>query len=519
MCEEVDPTFPTTIRHTRDIYVGGNMATPADIAKVATELDEIWENPVARDGLFGNILKSVQVEAVRGMTAKLEFLWPVTVIAGANGSGKTTILQLCSAAYVKPDGGRNYKIGEWVRNALKDETPAFGEGSSVGFSFWNDAPGFPIPYRKDRTRWSYPRRNNPARLVHFFGISTFAPRIERKDRLHVFRSQIEVKASAPFDKNLLGSMSKVLGIMYDAGTMHTVGLEKGAWSDDLPLVQKGAYRYAEPHMGAGEQKVIRLMRALEALPKGSMVLLEEPEITLHTDAQRGLAWYLMNLAKRKGHQIILTTHSAELFEALPQQARVLIVRRKTGVDVIQRAPAISAARELSGVAKTNKDLILVEDVVAKRFLTDILKRFDRPLLQNACIVPVGNTHDVYRLVQTFRGEGIRAVGVRDPDIGHDPQHHVFSLPGDLAPEELLLSDANIASAEKLRNGMAHAYEHTKIVGVHLTGSKRAKAIFPALGEQMGMELEELRFVLTLAWLEVNGSAANELVERIKASFV
>lgn len=493
------------------------MATEADIAKEVEDISEVWGNPAARNGLFGNILKSVHVEAVRGMAANLEFSWPVTAIAGTNGSGKTTILQLCSAAYIKPGGGRNYKIGDWVRTALKDETPAFGAESSVTFSFWNDAPVLPIPYRKDRTRWDYPRRNNPERLVQFFGISTFAPRIERKDRLHVFRSQIEVKASAQFDKNLISSMSKVLGVPYDSGAMHTVGLEKGSWSDSLPLVKRGKYGYAEPHMGAGEQKVIRLMRALEALPKNSLILLEEPEITLHPDAQRGLAWYLMNVARRKGHQIILTTHSSELFETLPETARALIVRRTSGVDIVPRAPYIAAARELSGVAKTNKDLILVEDSVAKGFLIDILERYDRGLLQNACIVPVGNTHDVYQLVQTFRSEGVRAIGVRDPDIGDDSANRVFSLPGDLAPEQLLLEAANILAAERLINGVGEALDRAKIAGIGLVGSKFAKKVFPALANEMGIEPDKLRDRLTLAWLDDHSADAQQLVAAIKAA--
>lgn len=493
------------------------MATAADIAKEIEEISKIWGNPAARNGLFGNLLKSVHVRGVRGMTANLEFTWPVVAVAGTNGSGKTTVLQLCSAAYVKAEGGRNYKIGEWVRNALEDESPAFGDQSSVAFSFWNDAPGFSIPYSKDRTRWDYPRRNNPERLVQFFGISTFAPRIERKDRLHVFRSQIEVKESAPFDNNLVSSMSKVLGVPYESGTMHTVGLAKGNWSDDLPLVKRGAYGYAEPHMGAGEQKVIRMMRALEALPNRSLVLLEEPEITLHPDAQRGLAWYLMNLTRRKGHQIILTTHSSELFEALPEEARVLIVRRKTGVDIIPRAPCAAAARELSGVAKTNKDLLLVEDLVAKAFLTDILERYDKPLLLNACIVPVGNTHDVYKLVQTFRDEGVRAIGVRDPDIGGAPDDFVFSLPGDLAPEELLLADDNIAAAENLINSIGEAFNRAKIAGIGLVGSKWAKKVFPALASEMGIETAKLRDRLTIAWLSANGPKARELVAHIRAT--
>ena len=256
------------------------MATHADIDKEVTGINAKWENPEARNGHFGNTLKSVHVLGVRGMSASLEFSWPVTAIAGTNGSGKTTFLQLCSAAYVSPAGGRHYKIGDWVRNALPDETPAFSGGSSVSFSFWDEQPNVVIPYQKDRTRWGYPRRKNPERLVQFFGITTFAPRIERKDQLHAFRSRMEVKASAAFSAPLLQSISSILGATYPEGTMHTVGLEKGPWKDIMSQVKRGSHVYAEPHMGAGEQKVIRLVRALEELTPRSLVLLEEPEITL-----------------------------------------------------------------------------------------------------------------------------------------------------------------------------------------------------------------------------------------------
>ena len=497
--------------------MGAPMATQADIDKEVTEINAKWESPEARNGHFGNTLKSVHVLGVRGMSASLEFSWPVTAIAGTNGSGKTTFLQLCSAAYVSPAGGRNYKIGDWVRNALPDETPAFSGGSSVSFSFWNEQPNVVIPYQKDRTRWGYPRRKNPERLVQFLGITTFAPRIERKDQLHAFRSRMEVKASAAFSAPLLQSISSILGATYPEGTMHTVGLEKGPWKDIMSQVKRGAHVYAEPHMGAGEQKVIRLVRALEELPPRSPVLLEEPEITLHPDAQRGLAWYLMNLARRRGHQILLTTHSSEIFDALPAEARALIVRRKTGVDVMTSAPSITAARELAGVAKSNKDLILVEDVVAQHFLTDILRAKDRMTLTNASIVPVGNTQDVYQLVKSFRKEGVRAVGVRDGDIGEAPAQHVFSLPGGKAPEVILLSDTNIAAAAPIVNSICEAFERAKAAGFGFPpgGSKWAKKVFPALANELGMESDRLRDLLTYAWLRENDAAAAILVANIR----
>lgn len=487
------------------------MANDAQINYEITCIKEKWDNPQARNGLFGNILKSVTIECVRDLTAKIEFSWPITAIAGTNGSGKTTVLQLCSAAYVGQQGGRIYKIGDWIRSALGEETPAFSDDSSVAFSFWDDHPTLAIPYQKERTRWGYPRHGNPARNVEFFGITTFAPRIERKDRLHVFRSRLEVRGSTKFTPSLLDSISTVLGVPYPDGSMHKVGLPKGNWSDSLPQIKRGSNTYGEPHMGAGEQKVIRLIQSLEALPQRSLVLLEEPEITLHPDAQRGLAWYLMSLARRKGHQILVATHSASLFETLPPEARVLLARTKQGVTVVPKAPAIAAARALSGVAKTNKDLVLVEDAVGQSFLCEILRRYAKGLLANCSIVPVGNTDDVYRMVSRFRTEGVRAIGVRDPDIGDAPAHGIFSLPGDVAPETLLLNQENIQATEALLNGVIDGFEKAKLAGLQLTGSKWAKKVFPALAHEMQISPEMLGDRLTLAWLSAHEDDARDLV--------
>lgn len=495
------------------------MANQNEIDAEIQAINDKWDNPAARNGLFGNILKSVKIRAVRGIDTDIEFTWPVIAIAGTNGSGKTTLLQLCSAAYVKQDGGRNYKIGDWVRGALKGETPAFDEGSSISFSFWDDAPTVTIPYQKDRTRWGYPRRNNPQRNVEFVGIAAFAPRIERKDRLHVFRTQIQVTHSEDFLPELVSSISKVLGVAYDGGQNHTVGPNKGNWRDTLPKVSKNGASYAEPHMGAGEQKTIKLIQALEKAPPKSLILLEEPEITLHPDAQRGLAWYLMSLARRKGHQIVIATHSSELFETLPPEARLLLIRRAGGIEAIPRPPKLTIARELAGATRLNKDLILVEDIVGKAFLKEILRQNDKHLHDECCISAVGNTNDVYRLVKTLRVEGLRVVGVRDPDIGDEPGVGIFSLPGTLAPESLLLEPENINEVEALLNGTGEAFNRAKVAGLRKTGSAWSKVVFQALANELGVDREYLSDRLTLAWLSREGhrAKAKALVASMKAS--
>lgn len=491
------------------------MATDQDISNVISNIDEKWNNPPARNALFGNIIKSIEIENIRGLNVGMEFTWPVTAIGGVNGAGKTTVIQIATSAYAKPVGGRYYRLGEWIRNALEGESPAIREPAHVGFTFWDETSSFDIPYRPARTRWEYPRRNNPERHVEFLGIAAFAPRIERKDRTHVFKSRLQIVNTEELNPRVVESISNILGCSYDAARLHTVGIAKGDWSETLPELTRSGSSYSEPHMGAGEQKVVRLVYALEKLPPRSLVLLEEPEITLHPDAQRGLAWYLMTLSRRKGHQILIATHSTEIFDALPIQARLLLVRDKDGdPTVLHNAQYLTVARELSKQFRANKDIVFVEDYVAKSMLEEVFRRYDRALLENTSIIPVGNTDDVQRMVALFRVQGIRAVGVRDPDVGENPVEGMFSLPGERSPEQTLLDIENIQEATRLVDGLQDAFKRARAHGLGYEGAKWAKRVFDVLPHEAGLSIELLADRLTLTWLSNHAEDAVELVRRV-----
>jgi len=503
------------------------MVTLNEIKDQVQKLNEKWDDPTARKGLFGNILKTVIIKNIRGIDSTFDLNWPVTVISGTNGSGKTTLLQICSTAYSKvtskkpvKSGGRFFTLGHWIRAGLTGETPAITESAKVTFTFWDDTPSLDIYYASKRRRWEYPRRRNAERHVEFIGIAFFAPRIEKRDRVQTYGSKLQIKNTTNIDTKILQSISSVLGISYEEVKEHSVGTSTGKWTDKLQVIKRGNTVYAEPHMGAGEQKVVRLIQFLESLPRKSLILLEEPEITLHPDAQKGLAWYLMSLSRRQGHQIIIATHSTEIFETLPDQARILMLRDKKGIKPLHKAPYLRAARELSSSVKTNKDIILVEDEVAQTFLIEILRRHNRTLLENTCIVPIGNTRDVLEMVTSFEKQGIRAIGVRDPDIGQNESLKLFSLPGNKAPESLLLDSENLERAEDLVNGIQDAFDKAKQKGLNLQGSKWDKAVLDALSDEVGLQKDKLMDRLTLAWFNesANNQEAKELVERMNSCF-
>lgn len=59
---------------------------------------------------FGNVLLSLDVHGIRGMSASMSLDFPLTVIIGKNGSGKSTLAQLALCCY-------RYKLpGETLHN-------------------------------------------------------------------------------------------------------------------------------------------------------------------------------------------------------------------------------------------------------------------------------------------------------------------------------------------------------------------------------------------------------------------
>src|SRR5690606_4989867 len=79
-------------------------------------------------------------------------------------------------------------------------------------------------------------------------------------------------------------------------------------------------KYSEAFAGSGEVAIVRLvLRILEA-PTYTLILLDEPEVSLHPGAQERLKIFLLEQIKIKKHQIILTSHSPSIVNGLPKGA-------------------------------------------------------------------------------------------------------------------------------------------------------------------------------------------------------
>jgi len=118
-------------------------------------------------------------------------------------------------------------------------------------------------------------------------------------------------------------------------------------------------------------------------------------------------------------------------------------------------------------------------------------------------------------VKSLREQGVCAVGVRDPDVGPDSATGLFSLPGDQAPEALLLDSNNLTKAENHINGIKDAFETARVLGHDSKRAQWHKKVLSGLANELGEYENNIIDRLILAWLSDENEAAKKVTEEIR----
>ena len=170
------------------------------------------------------------------------------------------------------------------------------------------------------------------------------------------------------------------------------------------------------------------------------------------------------MARLKHHQILLTTHSDAILEALPSQSRLYLSRTSSGVRPI---PGLTAQQAKSLMAQGNvKALhILVDDQCASVLLAEIIRRTDPEFLRTVGIYPVGGANQIATTVRTIKDTGLPVAAVRDADQPATPHDNIFKLPGTLPPEKELLSNPAVQAFFDSQYGLNLADFLAGIAGV------------------------------------------------------
>lgn len=128
---------------------------------------------------------------------------------------------------------------------------------------------------------------------------------------------------------------------------------------------RGLYEHWRPNAGWQTEEqfsdgTLRLLGLLWVLLDGTApVLLEEPELSLHTGVVRFLPQMLARLSRKSGRQIVVTTHSADLL-ADPGIAgeEVLLLTPSSEGTIVELASAKGEIRELLAAGLTVAEAVL-----------------------------------------------------------------------------------------------------------------------------------------------------------------
>ena len=348
---------------------------------------------------------------------RIEFRFPITVLVGPNGGGKSSLLHAAWGMPLKHSTSRfwfstpvdpiendgknqnrywythyiktiqqtvesrkisgNKRHGYWEPSrpaqregmqAMPEKTPAFAPFMSPTGDRWS-----PV----ERTSLYFNAKEQSSAFERFFTSVPFDSLEDRQDYFIKYSKKLkevidnDLKSSEYYkvervaENTLLtaaqlAAVNKILQKSYkSARYIRHKFYDKLVHSPSV-LFETEARSYSECFAGSGELAVVNYVLALEGLSKYDLLLLDEPETSLHPGAQERLIEHLLGVVKEKLIQVIISTHSPTFVQLLPPEALVVLEETADGV-APRPGPTKASAFERLGAIDKNKVTILTED--------------------------------------------------------------------------------------------------------------------------------------------------------------
>ncbi|HEI6729960.1 TPA: AAA family ATPase [Yersinia enterocolitica] len=122
--------------------------------------------------------------------------------------------------------------------------------------------------------------------------------------------------------------------------------------------------YSEAFAGSGEFAIVSLVLSISRAQPASLILLDEPEVSLHPGAQKRLMAFIFKQVNDHKHQVIISTHSTSIVSLLPKEAIKLFSYDELSEEtkIIQDISSSEAFYELGD--NIEKIRIITEDKLA-----------------------------------------------------------------------------------------------------------------------------------------------------------
>lgn len=467
-------------------------------------------------GVVEPFIRSVRFPRFKNLRegSEIDFLYPLTALIGPNGTNKSTILRALQGSPNQYDIGDYWfdtpldplgdekgnphrfihsyrvpsgviaevikaRVGKTSRGADYFETSA--PRTRDGMTKMPD-PGDPADAKfRNKTRWRPIekdvvyldfRQEIPAYdiLMHFSWrkqlkqpgakkrrIRSRAPHVEAalnglESEHKLYGSNRILEPADELTRDELEALSRILQRRYSSVRIvkHDLFNVEGYTAS---LASDGR-TYSEAYAGSGEFAAIMLVRSISRANPRSLILLDEPETSLHPGAQRELMRFLASECVKNKHQVVLATHAPAMVEELPDIGRKLLDLDASSSKVRVVAQSSTTAQAFSRVGgRFDARTVVVEDGLARELVTRAARIRGIDFLNSFSVfsVPGGAEALIQRVVAVQAALGSDCVVLLDGDCR--PTDAV------LAPEQVSdaqlqaeLNKIGLRSEVLLRNG-------------------------------------------------------------------
>jgi predicted ATPase len=391
---------------------------------------------------------------------RLNFKTPVSVISGANKSGKTTVLLSIACSHFEFKK-RNYANGKFERHTWSDvlKFTSFDVQNTDWTYHIHLKTGAKSEVRRGQRKALTRKWNGVGKKEsQITGVQVVYIDLDRIIPARYFSSALHRKSQSATATKVSEKNQEFINEAISYIFQREYSLQKIAnhLGEDV-LGYAGENQYSSYNCASGEDVLSRILIDCIEAPKSSLILIDEIELGLHPGIQRRLMDIIFEISDRDQKQFIVTTHSATIISSVPEEARIFIDLKGEDHEAIT---PISINAALSKMDSSNYPLfdLFCEDTTAEKIIKKMLQALNN--LEMAGIdsklvnVVVSGSADMtytnflsrkrtYDSVKIKSGHSCMLDGdMRDKKDKagaklYPPQEGLFFLPGNYPPEKML----------------------------------------------------------------------------------
>jgi predicted ATPase len=405
---------------------------------------------------FKDYITDIHFPYYKGLVpdAKIEFKFPLTVLVGENGCGKSSVLQALENvsagkslsqrwfstsvdpipdnarpcfwySYYSADAKRIVQIlNTRIKKKFKDgsENPDYWEPSrpvaKYGMELFDEK--FANTPGATGSRWNGTKRKveyidfreeiSAFDKYFYFGIDPHKKTKQEYVRQHSkdLKKAIDGKLKNDLLRSIVNLVPEEVSILSDILDKQYQSVKiiehkfYSKWGTSVYFSQgvgdaSFSGKYSEAFAGSGESAVAKLVHKIFSAQEGTLLLLDEPEVSLHPGAQKRLLNYILENVRDKGLQVVISTHSPAIVEELPPEA--IVVMNQTALNKFDPIPDVFAETAFQYIGHTNieKPKIIVEDKTAELLVNRALDICNPKAIKSVKVVcHPGGARDLYK---------------------------------------------------------------------------------------------------------------------------